>query len=233
MGTAPEPEDAKQERVDGRLAQVAKILAGVFVAIAGAGAAFGLSQDTLLTAVNNNILLFIGVAALALGAVGLSIWSLFQGKNKEGNIKQSGLLGLGVGFYLGALLLALWGVANVATGNGRPNITDISVERGSDMKVTFTVHADGVKGKEVVIAEIEAFKGEAKLGGGPVYRTLLHADDKGDVNQKVIFIFSPGEATHITIWARPDHVNPGSDGACDASKAEDKLGCATILLPKK
>lgn len=123
--------DEKNDKIDRNLSGVATTLAGVFVAIAGVGTAFGLTQDSLLTAVNNDTLRFLGVAALALLAIGMSIWSLFQGADATGNRRQSLMLGLGVFFYLGSLLLAITGVAEYATGNGRPNVTKLSIVPGS------------------------------------------------------------------------------------------------------
>ncbi|WP_327727128.1 hypothetical protein OG250_07405 [Streptomyces sp. NBC_00487] len=211
---------------------MAKILTGIFVAIAGAGAAFGLSQDSLLVAVNNDLGLFVGVAVLALVAVALSVVSLFFNNEKPGNVWQVSLLGVGVIAYLAALVLTVAGVANYATGHGRPNVASLSVIPGSPVKVNFTVHADGVKDDNMVIAEAEAFNGETPMGGNPIYRTVLHADDSGDIEQKVEFVMERGEATRLTVRVFPDHGN--KDGAtCESSNTPHDLGCATVLLPLK
>ncbi|WP_405626153.1 hypothetical protein OG933_07775 [Streptomyces sp. NBC_00016] len=226
----PRTQEEKNELLDRDLAQVAKILAGVFVAIAGIGTAFGLSQDALLTAVNNNLGLFVGVAILALIAVGLSLLSLFFKSNGSGNLWQLGFLGAGSTAYLIALLMTVGGVASYATGNGRPNVTNVSVVPGSPVKINFTVHADGMQAKKVLIVVVDAFKDKAPIGTEPLYRTILHADDKGDIEQKVEFVMERGEATRLTIRARPDKVT--EDGAvCDSSQDSDKLGCATVILP--
>ncbi|WP_406185885.1 hypothetical protein [Streptomyces sp. NBC_01006] len=223
-------ETEKHEVLDRDLASVVKILAGVFVAIAGASAAFGLSQHSLLVAVNNEIGLFVGVAALALLAVGLSVVTLFFKNDKKGNIKQVVLLSIGVAAYLAALVLAIWGVAGYATGHGRPNITNVSVVPGSPAKVNFTVHADGVKGNQMLIVEAEAFNEKVPIKGNPLYRTVLHADDNGDIEQKVEFVMAKGDATHLTIQAFPDHgYKDGPD--CESGESSDKLGCATVVLP--
>ncbi|MFJ3728174.1 hypothetical protein ACIPYQ_37185 [Streptomyces sp. NPDC090045] len=222
--------DEKNEKIDRNLSGVATTLAGVFVAIAGVSTAFGFSQSSLLTAVNNDTLRFLGVAALALLAIGMSIWSLFQGADPTGNRRQSLMLGVGVFFYLGALLLAITGVAEYATGNGRPNVRSLSVVPGSPYKVSFEVHADGVQGSTMVIVEAEAFEGERPTDEGVLYRTILHADDGGDIDQKVEFVMEKGKATRLTVRAFPDHEN--KDGAtCESSSSPHKLGCATVILP--
>jgi hypothetical protein len=229
---APRTQEEKNEVLDRDLAQVAKILAGVFVAIAGVGAAFGLSQDALLTAVNNNLGLFIGVAILALIAVGLSLLSLFFKNNGPGNLWQLGFLGAGSTAYLIALLMAIGGVASYATGNGRPNITNVSVLPGSPIKINFTVHVDGMQNKKALIVVVDAFEGKSAVSEDSLYRTILHADDKGEIEQKVEFVMEKGKATRLTIRARPDKVT--EDGVvCDSSQDSDKLGCATVLLPLK
>ncbi|MBT2451266.1 hypothetical protein J7F03_30195 [Streptomyces sp. ISL-43] len=231
MSTAPEPEDAKQqEKVDRDLAGIAKILAGVFLAIAGVGTAFGLSQDSLLVAVNNDLGLFIGVGILALLAVGLSVVSLFFRNDKSGNVWQVGLLAVGVAAYLAALVLVIAAVANYATGHGRPNVSNLSVTYGSPLKVNFTVHADGVNNDKMVIVEVEAFKDKVAMSSNPLYRTALHADDKGDIEQKVEFVMEQGDATRLTIRAFEDHGSKGGE-TCEASQTSHKLGCATVLLP--
>lgn len=222
--------DEKNEKIDRNLSSVATMLAAVFAAIAGAGTAFGFSQDSLLTAVNNDTGRFLGVAALALIAIGLSIWSLFQGADVTGNRRQSLMLGVGVFAYLGSLLLAITGVAEYATGNGRPNVTNLSVVQGSPVKVNFTVHADGVKSDNMVIVEAEAFKGETPMSGNPLYRSVLHADDNGDIEQKVEFVMERSDATRLTIRIFPDHGN--KDGVtCESSNTPHDLGCATVMLP--
>ncbi|MGW8600788.1 hypothetical protein ACWGLB_17855 [Streptomyces sp. NPDC055893] len=216
--------------LDRDLAGVAKILAGVFLVIAGAGTAFGLSQDALLVAVNNDLGLFIGVGILALVAVGLSVVSMFCKNDKKGNVWQVSLLGVGVVAYLAALVLVIAGVASHATGHGRPNVTNLSVMPGSPFKVKFTVHADGVKGNHMLIVEADAFKERAPIGGNPLYRTVLHADDNGDIEQEVEFVMEQGEATRLTIQAFPDHGYKDGPG-CESGETSDKLGCATVVLP--
>lgn len=226
--------DEKNRQLDRDLSGVAKILTGTFVGIAGIGTAFGLSQDALLVSVNNDTLRYFWIAVLAFIAVALGIWSLFQGSNRRGNRHQAWMLGVGVVAYLMALVLAIWGVANTATGNGRPNLMDVTVTPNAMVHVSFTVHADGVKKKDTIIAEVDGFKGkqgEAPLENSPIYRGLLHPDDNGDVHQKVTFDFRRGDTTRLTIRARPDHES--KDGTnCDASQASEKLGCITLLLPQ-
>lgn len=223
--------DEKNDKIDRNLSGVATTLAGVFVAIAGVGTAFGLTQDSLLTAVNNDTLRFLGVAALALLAIGMSIWSLFQGADATGNRRQSLMLGLGVFFYLGSLLLAITGVAEYATGNGRPNVTKLSIVPGSPKKVSFTVHADGVQGSKMLIVEAEAFDGEKTLNGGVLFRSVLHADGNGDIEQSIEFVMERNDATRLTIRAFPDHGD--KDGpTCESSTTHDKLGCATVFFSK-
>ncbi|MFI8391577.1 hypothetical protein [Streptomyces sp. NPDC085540] len=233
MSTQPAPQAAASARevtVDNNLAGVAKALAGVFVAIAGVGAAFGISQEKLLVAVNNDLMLFVFVAGFALLAVTLSIASMFCSNKTGGNVLQSVILALGVFFYLTALVITVWGVARYATGHGRPNITNLSVVPGSPMKVHLTVHADGVQNDKMIIVEAEGFKGETPVGEKPLYRTIMHADDNGDVEQKLEFVWEPGEATRLTIRARHDHETKNG-ATCEPSEYSEKLGCASIVLP--
>lgn len=228
--STPDTQGEINRRLDRDLSGVAKILAGIFATIAGVGAAFGLSQESLLVAVNNNLWLFIGVAALALVAIALSIWSLFQGNDRKGNRKQSLILGGSVVFYLAALTLAIGGVAGYATGNGHPNVSELSITTGSPLKLHFAVHADGVKNSEVIIAEVKLFKDEEPVGGKPLYQTLLHSDDNGRIDQRVEFIIERGEANRLTVRIRPDHVH--EEGAyCEANQTTQKLGCSTVILP--
>ncbi|MGW1958037.1 hypothetical protein ACWCPI_35740 [Streptomyces sp. NPDC001920] len=226
-----ETPDQKDRRVDRDLSTVAKILAGAYVAVAGLGTSVGLSQDALLAAVNNHRWLYVWIAVFATLAVALSIVSLFQNSDKKGNRKQAWLLSVGFIAYLIALLLAICGVASTATGNGRPSITDLSVKPNSMVEVSFTVHAVGVKKKDMIIAQVEGFEDKKPIGVDPQYRALLRPDDTGEVNQKVHFIYKRREKENrLTIRVRPDH--EGIDGAdCQPSEATDKLGCATIMLP--
>ncbi|MCX4956876.1 hypothetical protein [Streptomyces virginiae] len=223
-------QEEKHEALDRDLAGIVKILAGVFLVIAGVGTAFGLSQHALLVAVNNDLGLFIGVGILALLAVGLSVVTLFFKNNKKGNVWQLVLLGVGVTAYLAALVLTVAGVASYATGHGRPNITNVSVVPGSPAKVNFTVHADGVKGNQMLIVEAEAFNEKVPINGNPLYRTVLHADDNGDIEQKVEFVMEKGDATRLTIQAFPEHGYKDGPG-CESGETSDKLGCATVVLP--
>lgn len=224
------PDEKKQEQLDRDLSKVAQILTGTFVGIAGIGTAFGLSQDSLLVAINNDLTLYIWVAILGISAVGFGLWSLFWKNDKRGNRIQAWLLGIGSGLYVVALLLIIKGVSNVATGNGRPSITDVSVKPNSMAEVSFTVHADGVQKGKMVVAEVQGFKDEA--GQDLLYRTLLRPDDTGDVHQKVSFVYKRGVENWLTIRAHPD--GTGMDGEdCDANQAPSKLGCATVRLPGK
>ncbi|MET9528026.1 hypothetical protein [Streptomyces coeruleorubidus] len=226
----PTPDDERQKRLDENLATVAKLLIAAFVGVAGVGTAFGLSQDSLLVAINNDLTLYVWVAALSIAAVALGIASLFCSNNAPGNRIQAGLLTIGSVFYIVALLLVINGVAKTATGNGRPSITDVTVKPNSMAEVSFTVHADGVQKGKMVVAEVQGFKNEA--GQDILYRTLLRPDDTGDVHQKVTFVYKRGVENWLTIRAQPD--GTGMDGEdCDANQAPSKLGCATVRLPEK
>ncbi|MBB4984786.1 hypothetical protein [Streptomyces nymphaeiformis] len=223
--------DMRNEKVDERLGKVTTTLTGTFVAIAGVATAVGISQDSLLAAVNNDPWLYFGIAILGAVAVALGIWSLFQGNDRRGNRKQAWLLGSGTIVYMLALFLAIAAVARVATGNGRPNVTNLSVVPGSPKKVSFTVHADGVQGGKMLIVEAEAFDAVKTLNGGVLYRSVLHADDHGDIEQSVEFVIERSDATRLTVRAFPDHED--KDGAtCESDTTHDKLGCATVLFSK-
>ncbi|MDX3839521.1 hypothetical protein [Streptomyces europaeiscabiei] len=171
-----------------------------------------------------------GVAGLALLAVGLSIWSLFDGADPEGNRRQSVKLGIGVLVYLAALFVAIVYVANYATGHGRPNITKLSVIPGSPVKIKFTVHADGVPNKRAVVVEAQGFKSDgSRLTDKPLYKAVLRPDDSGDIEQEMEVVWEAGEATRLTIQiAQGGSEEPTA--TCQPGKS-DKLTCASILLP--
>ncbi|NEA65320.1 hypothetical protein [Streptomyces sp. SID12488] len=218
--------------VDNRLGSISQILSAAFVAVAGIGTAFGLSQDTLIVAVNNDVGRFWGVAFCALGAIALSIGALFCAKSTGGNVLQLFLLILGVLLYLTALLLAITFVAEAARSNGRPNLSDVKIESNKHLTVSFTVHADGVPNHNQIIVEAEAVRDNAVVGPKPLYRGLMRPDDLGDVEQKVSFLVTPGDATSLIIRARPSgEYKDGTD--CDATQtAKVNLSCAVIQLPK-
>jgi uncharacterized protein (DUF58 family) len=231
-GAGVDPDAAREEKVDKDLGQVAKILAAAFTAVAGFGTAFGLSQDALLIAVKNYVWVYICVAIFALVAIALSICSLFFNKTQEGNRSQAWLLAIGTFFYLLALLLTIIFVAQAATTGGRPNIADVTIERGSDVKMTFTVKADRVADRRQIVVEVDATRGKTELEPA-IYRALLRPDRNGNVEQKVSFRFTaPAEATGVTIRVRPE--GDTRNGAnCDGSQTEkSSLGCVSAPLPK-
>ena len=219
----------RSEVVDKNLAGIAKTLAGVFTAVAGVGTTFGISQENLLAAINNYPERFRWVIGLGLIAVALSMASLFLGSSTSENWMQVLLLSIGTGTYLAALYVALTGVADYATGHGRPNITNLSVVPGSPVKINFTVDADGVPNSQAVVVEAQGFKGEDTLDDKPVYKAVLRPDGNGDIKQKMEVVWEAGEATRLTI-----QVAQGGGGepsaTCQPGKS-DKLTCASILLP--
>jgi hypothetical protein len=223
---SPAPRD---EVVDGNLAGVAKTLAGVFTAVAGAATAFGFSQEKLLTAINSNDSLFLRIAGLGLLAVALSMVSLFLPKSKPGNWWQVGFLAAGTGVYLWALYLAITAVADYATGHGRPNITNLSVLPGSPVKINFTVRADGVPNKKAIIVKAQGFKNDGKVENGKLYHAVLRPNNSGDIEQKLEVVWEAGEATRLTILVDQEGTKE-IDPTCGPG-SDDKLACASILLP--
>jgi hypothetical protein len=226
------PALSPNEVVDRNLAAVAKTLSAVFTTVAGAGTALGFTQEKLLAAVNTYTLLFVGVAALALIAVGLTIWSLFQGSDLTGNRNQGWMLGGGVAAYLLALLVAIGAVASYATGNGRPTITNLSAVPGSSVKVNFAVQANGVSGKRKVVVKAQGFRIDGTpVKAEPMYQSVLPPDDNGKVEQKIEVVWEQGEIARLTIIADQDGDRQIS-ATCDAYVAsKEKLTCLSIKLP--
>ncbi|MFI1170159.1 hypothetical protein [Streptomyces melanogenes] len=210
---------------------MAKTLGGVFTLIAGAGTALGFSQEKLLAAINNDRLRFFFVAVLGLIAVGLSIWSLFQGANKAGNRRQSWILAGGVCVYLTALFLAITGVANYATGSGRPNIANLSVVPGSPVKINLTVKADGVPNKHAIIVKVQGFGRDGTAVDGKLYHAVLRPDSNGDVEQKLEVVWEAGDATRLTILVDQDGTKEINATCGPDMGTDDKLACSSIALP--
>ncbi|MGW1713238.1 hypothetical protein [Streptomyces sp. NPDC002156] len=222
------PASSREKVVDENLAGIAKTLAGVFAAVAGVGTTFGISQENLLAAINNNPGRFQWVIGLGLGAVALSMASLFLGSSTLQNWIQVLVLSIGTGAYLAALYVALTGVADYATSHGRPNITNLSVVPGSPVKINFTVDADGVPNSQAVVVEAQGFKGEVALDDKPVYKAVLRPDGNGDIEQKLEVVWEAGEATRLTIQVAQ---GGNSEPTATCKPASDKLTCASILLP--
>ncbi|MGF0170200.1 hypothetical protein ACQF36_06620 [Streptomyces sp. Marseille-Q5077] len=218
-----------EKEVDGKLTTIAQIMAASFVAVAGVGTAFGLSQESLLNAVNNDSIRYWFVAGLALAAIIAAIFSLFPGRDTLGNKFQGALLVLASIFYVVGLFLTFQGVTNYATSSGKPNLTEIKIEGDQQKTLSFTVHADSVKKKGRINVEVHSFDEKGRrLPEGLSYRALLQPDDMGDAEQKVALpILLPGEATHLTVATWDSKEEPAD---CLPNSSRVRVGCVTIPL---
>ncbi|MEU1282942.1 hypothetical protein [Kitasatospora sp. NPDC005856] len=227
----PTDQQQRNARLDRFLSRAALLLIAIFLVIVGVGAIVGLSEDFGVAAVDNYPQLYIATALLMAIAVGLAIWSLFQNGESSGNRNKAWLLvGSTAAFAIGVLLVT-FSVHLGATGGGRPNLSDVSVRPNSLVEVSFHVHADGVKNGKMIIAEVGAYRDKIPVGNDLAYRAVLRPNEAGKVDGTVSFSLKPNGANRLTIRARPDHGT--ADGAdCDPSQAQEKLTCATVLLPE-
>ncbi|MGI5355705.1 hypothetical protein ACQI4E_10380 [Streptomyces sp. CA-252508] len=218
-----------EKAVDAKLTTIAQLLAASFVAVAGVGTAFGLSQETLLNAVNNDELRYWIVAGLAGLAIALAICSLFPDRDSLGNKYQGALLLTGTVSYVVMLLLTVQGVTNYATEHGSPTLTEVKVEAGATRALSFTAHADFVKKNRDVNVEVRAYDSSGKsVPGPPAYRAVFRPDGLGDAEQKVSVPLPTAGVKHLTISAWPSN-----EKQCDCKLHQDPVtaDCLTIAVP--
>lgn len=210
----------------------AKVLAAGLLAIPSVGAVIWFNQPSTLVALNNQPWRYLLIGLFVVAGIALAMFSFFQsGESGRSNIHQASLLGGQVLAFVIALGIFIFGVVSDGT-SGHPNITNVSVGPGSGTKVAFTVHANGVKRHDMIIAEVYGFKADvAQSEEAVLYRTLLHSNDEGIVDQTVEFTLNVSGYTRLTIQARPDHVDNAAGGAvCRPDQSPERFGCATVKL---
>jgi hypothetical protein len=227
--SATTPEEV-QAKIGRRLDEVAKILAGALVAVAGVMTALGLGSELVFVALNNESWPIVVASLCAVLAIVCSIVALLIHPTRRGNVWETVVLILGVIFYMTALTVAIIGAAKAAGGNGRPTITNIKLDgRQSDLKLRFDVHADGVKTWRTIEVSVTYLRADMKpvVKHGDLYWSTLRPDDEGVVKQRIDMTISPpAQTTGLSIFA-----GPGSgDDACDM-RAQLGPTCTTLLLP--
>ncbi|MFI1029756.1 hypothetical protein [Streptomyces sp. NPDC020951] len=182
------PFDDVQAEIGKRLDDVAKILAGALVTVAGVMTALGLTSDVVFVALNNESWPIYVAALSAILAIVCSIVALLIHPTRQGNVWETVVLGLGVIFYMVALSVAVVGAAQAAGGSGRPTLTDVKfLGQTSDQKLSFGVHADGVERWASVNVYVTAVDAEQKdlPGTGNLYEVSLRPDDKGEIDHQI------------------------------------------------
>lgn len=232
QAVVPGPEEIRAG-VGKRLDDVAKILAGALVTVAGAMTALGLSSDIVFVALNNQSWPIYVASLCAILAIVCSIVALLIHPTQRGNLWETIVLVLGVVFYMVALCVAVVGAAKAAGGNGRPTVTDVKIDgTRPDMNVSFNVHADGVETWATIQVAVTAVRDDLDT---PVqesvddYSSELRPNDKGVVEQRVSMPISiPSPAAGISIMA----LNAG-DGTEDQCESLTQRGptCTRFRIP--
>jgi hypothetical protein len=223
------------ETIGNRLDEVAKILAGSLIAVAGLLTAFGLTSERALAALNNSQGPLILASVLAIFAVLCSILAFFCSPSPRGNKKETIILLFGMGFYVAALMVALAGAAREASGNGRPAITSIRIEgRRPVLSLTFTVRADGVRRNARVVVSVRPLAPGDNQGtagscpggasSGQLYAGTLRPDDKGVVEHEVATPLLLVKASRLAVVASSISRRKGDAWAKPPA-------CAVLTLP--
>ncbi|MFF8381664.1 hypothetical protein ACF07V_36850 [Streptomyces sp. NPDC015661] len=221
--------DAIQASVGKRLDDVAKILAGALVTVAGVMTALGLTSDLVFVALNNESWPIYVASLCAILAIVCSIVALLIHPTKRGNVWETVVLVVGVILYMVALSVAVVGAAKAAGGNGRPTISNVTLEGPrSSLKLSFGVRADGVETSASVGVYVAAVDADGNPLNGPnLYESSLRPDDKGRVVQNVSMPISPArDVRGLEIVA----INAGGSDECEA-RAVHGAACTTVRLP--
>jgi hypothetical protein len=211
-----------------RLDDVAKILAGALVAVAGIMTALGLNSKFVFVALNNRSWPIYVAALCAIMSIVCSIAALLIRPTERGVLWETGVLVLGVIFYMASLSIAVVGAAQAAGGNGRPTITDVRlVGPRSNMRLSFGVHADGVqKWSRIEVSVGPANPSEEERD---LYWSVLRPDEQGKVAQQIDIPLSPPAGTsRVSIAAaNPDESEAGN---CDA-RTQHGSACTEFDIP--
>ncbi|MGW3662703.1 hypothetical protein [Streptomyces sp. NPDC005141] len=180
--------DDVQAQIGKRLDDVAKILAGALVTVAGVMTTLGLTSDVVFVALNNESWPIYVAALSAILAIVCSIVALLIHPTRRGNVWETVVLGLGVVFYMVALSVAVVGAAQAASGSGRPTLIDVKLQgQGSHQKLSFSLHADGVERWASVNVHVTAVdKDQNDLPNlKDLYSVSLRPDDKGEIDHEI------------------------------------------------
>lgn len=222
--------DAIQVGVGKRLDDVAKILAGALVTVAGVMTALGLTSDLVFVALNNEPWPIYVASFCAILAIVCSIVALLIHPTRRGNVWQTVVLVVGVILYMVALSVAVVGAAKAAGGNGRPTISNVKLDGPrSSLKLSFSVRADGVDtwaSVGVYVVAVDA-DGDSLNGPSELYASSMRPDDKGRIIQNVSMpVSAVRDAWGLEIVA----TNAGGSDECDAPAVRGGA-CTTIQLP--
>ncbi|WP_424889671.1 hypothetical protein [Streptomyces sp. XH2] len=207
-----------------RLDDVAKILAGALVAVAGIMTTLGLNSKFVFVALNNRSWPIYVASLCAIIAIVCSIGALLIRPTGRGVVWETGVLVLGVIFYMASLSIAVVGAAQAAGGNGRPTITDVRLDGPrSGTRLHFGVHADGVQKWSHIEVSVNPESGR------DLYWSVLRPDDQGKVVQQIDIPLSPPAGTSVV---QIEAVNPDESepGACEA-KTQHGPACTELHLP--
>lgn len=230
-GPVPTSEEI-QARIGKRLDDVAKILAGALVAVAGVMTALGLNSEFVFVALNNESWPIYVASLCAIIAIVCSIVALLIHPTRRGNTWETVVLVFGVVFYVVSLSVAVIGAAKAAGGNGRPTITDVRLEGPrSGLRLRFDVHADGVRTWERVEVYVDSMKANGEtLGASSLYESSLRPNDKGVVEQRIdVPISPPAQASGISIAAL--NADAGEDKAECEARSQRGPTCTNVRLP--
>ncbi|WP_277441786.1 hypothetical protein [Streptomyces sp. SPB162] len=221
--------DDVQARIGKRLDDVAKILAGALVTVAGAMTALGLTSDIVVVALNNEPWPIYVAALSAILAIVCSIVALLIHPTRRGNAWETGLLGFGVIFYMVALSVAVVGAAHAASGNGRPTLVNLKLDGPkSDRRLSFDLHADGVDrwaSVDVYVTAVDAKQTDLP-GRANIYSVSLRPNDKGNIDHVVsMSLAAPQNAWGIQIIAE----TAGGNMDCE-SRSPHGPTCAVVQL---
>ncbi|MFE9637347.1 hypothetical protein [Streptomyces sp. NPDC006463] len=225
---------ARSEAAGKGLDDVAKILAGAFVAVTGVMAGLGLTSERAFISLNNSDDSLAFAVGLAFTAFTCSIVALFIPRSTSGIKWETGLLILGGAAFIAAMVVGVAGAAESANGNGRATITNLKIEgKRPELTLSFDVHADGVQKDR----HLTAYAHPSNLKGSQIsqfqmsdafYVGTLRPDDKSIVEQKITMPFTPGQYTHLTIFIATSEDE--GRGSCEVD-SEKGPACATLRIP--
>ncbi|MEV7738932.1 hypothetical protein AB0O75_43995 [Streptomyces sp. NPDC088921] len=223
----PLPLDDVRAEIGKRLDDVAKILAGALVTVAGVMTALGLTSDVVFVALNNESWPIFVAALSAILAIVCSIVALLIPPTQRGNVWETVVLGLGVVLYMVALSVAVVGAAQAASGSGRPTLVNVKLQgKGADQKLSFGVHADGVERWASVNVYVTAVDAHQDDLPGNLYSVSLRPDDKGEIDHQIIMpLPAPRNAWGIQIIA----ANAEGNDRC-GGRSPHGPSCAVIQL---
>ncbi|GHG54284.1 hypothetical protein [Streptomyces griseocarneus] len=220
--------DEIQAAVGKRLDDVAKILAGALVAVAGIMTTLGLNSKFVFVALNNRSWPIYVASLCAIIAIVCSIAALLIRPTGRGVLWETGVLVLGVVFYMASLSIAVVGAAQAAGGNGRPTITDLRLEGPRpNQRLHFEVHADGVQKWSHIVVSVTPE--DAPSGKNTdLYWSILRPDEQGEIAQRVDIPFAPPAGTSVVALSA---VNPdqSTDLKCEI-KSQHGPACTELHL---